>query len=98
MNPESLLSEFVDRGVVRLDRAFSADAAARIRDVVWRYADRKLGLQRADPSSWPAGWLPISWKGLKRDHAFDVVIDNPDVTTAFDTIFGPSGWQRPKPG
>jgi hypothetical protein len=98
MRAESIRSEFANRGVVHLDRAFSANAAARIRDVVWQHAERTLGLKRDDPSSWPRGWLPISWKGIKRNHAFDVLLDNPAVTTAFGVIFGPSGWQPPKPG
>jgi len=69
-----------------------------MRDVVWRYAERKLGLRPGDRSSWPTGWLPISWKGLRRNRAFDVLIDNPPVTGALDAIFGAAGWQRPKPG
>jgi ectoine hydroxylase-related dioxygenase (phytanoyl-CoA dioxygenase family) len=90
--------EFADRGVVRLDRAFSADAAARMRDAVWRYAQRKVGISPDDRTSWPAGWLPVSWKGLKRNHVFDALIDNPSVLTVLDRIFAPTGWQRPKPG
>jgi hypothetical protein len=94
----SLSSEFADRGVVRLDGAFSAVAAARIADIVWGYANRRVGVVRAEPSSWSRGWLPISWKGLKRNRAFDVFLDNPSVVAAFDAIFGPETWTRPKPG
>lgn len=69
-----------------------------MRDVVWGYAERKIGLRRDDRSSWPDGWLPLSWKPLKRNRVFNVLIDNPAVTHALDAIFRPTGWQRPKPG
>ncbi len=98
MDLDAIRSVFVDRGVVRLDAAFSPEAAARIRTAVWRYAERKVGVRPDDPSSWPTGWLGLSWKGLKHNRAFDILVDNGSVTTALDAIFGPSGWQRPKPG
>lgn len=98
MDAEEVRATFADRGVVRLDGAFGPDAAARIHEAVWRYAERKTELRRGDPSTWPDGWLPLSWKGLKRNRVFDVVIDNPAVTGALDAIFAPSGWRRPNPG
>jgi hypothetical protein len=99
MEPDELRAVFVDRGVVRLDGAFSSEAAERIRDVVWRYAETKIGVQRDDTGSWPTdGWLPISWKGLKRKRALNAIVDNSAVTSTLDAIFGASGWQPPKPG
>ena len=98
MDGDVIRSSFVDRGVVRLDGAFSAESAARMRDVVWRHAQRKVGLLPDDPSTWPSGWLPLSWKGLRRNHVFDAFIDNPSVISALDTVYGTGGWQRPKPG
>jgi hypothetical protein len=95
---EAVRSAFADRGVVRLEGAFGRDAAARIRDVVWRYAERRVGLRLDDQSTWPAGWLPLSWKGVKRNRAFDALVDNPSVTAALDGIFGAAGWRRPKSG
>jgi hypothetical protein len=98
MDPEAMQSAFADRGAVRVDGAFSADAAARMREVVWRYAGHKVGLRPDDRSSWPDGWLPISWKGLKRNRAFDALLDNPAVTGALDAIFGAGSWRRPTSG
>jgi hypothetical protein len=99
MDAEAVRATFADRGVVRLDRAFSPEAAARIHDVVWRYAERKAGVSPDDPSSWPDDrHLRISWKGLKRNRAFGVVIENADVRAALDAVFGPDRWQPPKPG
>jgi Phytanoyl-CoA dioxygenase (PhyH) len=99
VEPEQVRAAFVDRGVVRLDGAFSSAAAERIRAVVWRYAEAKIGVRPDDRNSWPSdGWLPISWKSLKRNPAFNVVVDNPSVTTALDAIFGAGRWRRPKRG
>lgn len=98
MDPDALRTTFAERGVVRLDRAFGEDAAARLREVVWRYAERKTGVIVADRSTWPQTRLTLSWKGLKRNRAFDVLLGAPAVTAALDAIFGPAGWQRPKPG
>jgi hypothetical protein len=98
MDADRIRAEFVDRGVVRLDRAFSTDVAARMGDAVWRHAERRAGVKRDDRSSWPDGWLALSWKGLKRNPVFGAIIDNRPVGEALDAIFGPAGWQRPKPG
>ena len=67
-------------------------------DVVWSYAERKVGVRRDDRSTWPADFLPLSWKGVRRNRAFDVAVDNVAVTGALDAIFDVGGWQRPKPG
>lgn len=95
---EDIRSTFTDRGVIRLDQAFSPEIAARMRDVVWRYAERKAGVKPDDQTTWPLDWLPWSWKSLRRNRIFDAVIDNPLVPPALDTIFSATGWQRPKPG
>jgi len=95
---DRIRDDFADRGVVRLDRAFSPDVAARMREAVWRYAERKVGITADDRSTWPTSWLPLSWKGLKRHRVFEALIDNPAVSTALGTIFGANGWQEPKPG
>jgi ectoine hydroxylase-related dioxygenase (phytanoyl-CoA dioxygenase family) len=35
---------------------------------------------------------------LKRNRAFDAIIDNSAVLDALDAVFAPAGWQPPKPG
>ena len=59
---------------------------------------RKAGIRRDDPGSWPDGPLGLNWKGLKRNRAFNVLVDNDAVRTALDAIFGPGQWLQPKPG
>lgn len=93
-----IAAEFETTGVVRLDGAFSADQAGVMRDAVWRYAERKVGLREDDRATWPDGWLAISWKGLKRNRAFDPLTNNTAVTNALDAIFDADGWEPPKPG
>ena len=98
MDVEAVRDAFADRGIVRLDGAFGRDAAAHLRGVVGRYAERRAGVRLDGSSPWPDGRLPLSWKGLKRNPAFGVLLDNPAVRGALDAIFGAAGWQRPKPG
>jgi hypothetical protein len=98
MDAEAVRSQFAERGVVRLDGAFGPDDAARLREVVWRYAERRTGLGPDDRPALPGGRLPLSWKGLKRSRAFDVLIGSAAVAGTLDVIFGAGGWQRPRPG
>ena len=90
---------FEATGVLRLDGALDPVATARIRDAVWSYAGRKIGLRRDDPSTWPpSGRVPISWKGLKRNPAFSAVNEAPPVREALEAVFGRDGWEPPKAG
>src|SRR5690242_19212845 len=99
MESADVRTVFADRGVVRLRGAFSPEAAARIHAVAWRHAERTIGVRPDDRSSWPTnGWLPISWKRIKRQRVFDVMVDNALVPPALDAIFGAGRWQRPKRG
>lgn len=91
-------AEFETTGVVRLEGAFRADQAGAMRAAVWRYAEGKIGVREDDRATWPDGWLPISWKGLKRNRTFDPLTDNAAVVGALDAIFGADGWEPPKPG
>jgi hypothetical protein len=92
------LAAFVDSGIVRLDQAFSLQAANRMRDAVWRYVEPKAGVSPHDRATWPDGWLPVSWKGLRHNPVFDAIIDNPWVPAMLDSIFERTGWKRPNSG
>jgi hypothetical protein len=78
---------FAECGVVRLDGAFAPEAAARMCEVVWGYAERRAGDRVA-----------VSWKGLKRSRAFDGAFRNPAVSGALDAVFGEDGWRPPRSG
>ena len=89
---------FAETGVLRLHGAFDPDQALAMRNAVWGYAERKIGVRPDDPATWPDGWMAISWKGLKRNRAFDPLFQNAAVTDALAAIFGEGGWELPKPG
>lgn len=89
---------FEATGVVRLEAAFTSDEASAMREAVWNHAERKGGLRRDDPSTWPQGWAGFNWKGLRRSSVFDPLTNNSAIRTAFDAIFGVAGWQHPAPG
>jgi hypothetical protein len=89
--------QFETTGVLRLDSAFSAADAALMRDVVWRYVERKMPIPVDDPALLK-GRVPVSFKGLKRHRAFAPLLGNVAVRGALDDIFAPRGWQVPKPG
>lgn len=93
-----LLAQFESAGVVRLVGAFSTSQATAMRDAVWDYAERKIGLRPDDRATWPTGWVPISWKPLKRSATFGPVTNNTPVSSALGAIFGEVGWETPKPG
>ncbi|HET6874921.1 MAG TPA: hypothetical protein VFH70_09095, partial [Acidimicrobiales bacterium] len=95
---EGIAAQFRDTGVVRVSGAFSPSVAEEMRAAVYRYAQGKIGLRLDDPSTWPTGWLPISWKGLRRSPQFDAVSSNDPVRAALDAIFGAGGWRHPRPG
>jgi hypothetical protein len=91
--------QFDATGVVRLDAAFTPEEAAAMRSVAWRYAERKAaGLRIDDPTTWPQGQPPLSWKGLKGNRAFAPLTRNHAVSGALDAIFGVGGWIPPRPG
>jgi hypothetical protein len=58
-------------GVVRLRGAFTADAAAAMRDVVWTELERR-GIRRDDPGTW-VDEAPAHQQPLKSDPAFAAV-------------------------
>jgi hypothetical protein len=66
MDADEIRHRFEETGVIRMDAAFSPDEAVAMRDVIWRYAHRRVGLRFDDSSTWPdSAHVGISWKGLK---------------------------------
>ncbi len=94
----NILREFAETGIVRFHAAFSSTTAEQMTNAVWAYAERKAGICRDDPDSRRDRPLGFSWKGLKRNPAFNHLVDNDAVRTALDALFGPSQWLQPNPG
>lgn len=98
MPEPNIVREFAETGIVRFHAAFPSTASEQMTNAVWAHAERKARIRRDDPASWPDGPLGFSWKGLKRNPAFNHLVDNDAVRTALDALFGPGQWLQPNPG
>jgi ectoine hydroxylase-related dioxygenase (phytanoyl-CoA dioxygenase family) len=86
----SLRAEFEEHGVVRLREVFSEDAAAAMREAVWRAWFDTYGITPEDRSTWSRA---PAWKSLpraKRDPIFRAVLGKQLNSTA-GVLLGP-GW------
>ena len=86
------LSDFETIGYVKV-RAFSADDAAAMEDMVWRQSE-KFGIDRDDPETWEGvrtGGLSTS---LRKTRLFRDTITN-EFLGAVDQLMGDNRWSRP---
>lgn len=86
-------AHFEARGWVRVPRAFTPDAAAAMRDVVWR-ALEKRGMVRDDPSTW-TDEAPAHLQGLKGAPQFGA-IGTPRTLGAITEVLATGTWPRPR--
>ena len=91
--PGPAINHFQTHGWVRIAGAFSADAAAAMRDVVWR-ALAERGIHRDDPATWTEE-RPQHLQHLKSDPAFRAVASDRTLA-AIDEVLGGQPWRRPK--
>jgi ectoine hydroxylase-related dioxygenase (phytanoyl-CoA dioxygenase family) len=89
-----MFDEFVETGIYKIERAFSDDDAARMRDVVWNELSRRYEIERDDPQTWHRH-APTGLKSSKRSKAF-APICSPRVGEVLDALFGADGWVRPE--
>jgi hypothetical protein len=87
-------AEFAATGICKLDGAFSAEDAARMRDVVWGELHRRYGIERDVPSTWDRH-PPTGMKTSKKHRAFAPIL-GPALQGALDDLFGAGAWVRPK--
>jgi hypothetical protein len=81
-------------GVCKIEGAFGANDAARMRDVVWRELHRRYEIDRDAPSTWnnhPATGLKTS----KRSSEFAPIL-GPCLRGVLDDVFGVDQWVKPK--
>jgi ectoine hydroxylase-related dioxygenase (phytanoyl-CoA dioxygenase family) len=90
--------DFAVHGHIALRGAFSRDDAARMSLAIWHHLESNTAIRRDDERTWPTGWLPVSFKKLKRHAAFRSVIEAPDVRAVLDQIFGVDAWTSSKGG
>ena len=87
------LEHFRVHGWMRVPQAFSADEAARMRDVVWAgLAD--AGIRRDAPSTWTIE-RPVKLQKLKDDPAFQAVGSEP-LLAAVEAILETRSYEKPK--
>ena len=86
------MDHFHTHGWVRIEGAFSSQAAAAMRDVVWR-ALAAVGIQRDEPTTWRKE-RPDHLQHLKSDPVFRAV--GSDLTlAAIDEVLAGQAWRRP---
>jgi len=87
------LEQFHEHGWMRLSEAFSSEAAAAMRAVVWHGLSAK-GIERDDPSTWTVE-RPAHLQGLRAHAAFRDVA-SPAVLAAIDAIMEGRPYPAPK--
>ncbi len=85
---------FDPTGILRIESAFSADDAARMRDVMWGELRQRYAIDRDDPSTWN-NHLPTGLKNAKKHRAFGAILGAP-LRAALDEMFGAGEWAEPK--
>ncbi len=92
-HPDQTLEHFRMHGWMRVHQAFSADDAARMRDVVWAGL-AELAIQRDAPSTWTVE-RPVGLQRLKQDPAFRAV-GSERLLAAIGSLFGTAAFEEPK--
>lgn len=87
---DAQLATFHETGLVRLSGVFSEDAAARMRDAVWRDLRHTDGVIPDDPSTWNRPRPLKKLARAKRDPAFQALYGE-QLASLADALLGP-GW------
>jgi hypothetical protein len=85
-------AEFERAGIIKLEGAFSAADAERMRDVMWAELSRRHGMRRDDPATWTTH-NPTGMTTSKTHHAFDPILGLA-LRGALDDLLG--RWAEPK--
>ncbi|MCT9124851.1 phytanoyl-CoA dioxygenase family protein [Cupriavidus gilardii] len=79
------IRDFIERGFVRIDRAFSRALADEARAILWR----DTGCDPDDPSSWTK---PVIRLGMYSQPPFIEAANTPVLRQAFDQLVGAGRW------
>ena len=80
------IEQFVERGFVRLHRAFSRDVASRGREILWK----DTGCDPADRSTWTR---PVVWLWDYDQEPFCQAVNTPLLHAALDQLVGKARWK-----
>lgn len=84
LSPQQI-DQFVTRGFIRIDHAFSPEIAAEARNILWN----DLRLDRNNPATWTK---PVVRLGMYSQDAFVASANTPVLHTAFDQLVGAGKW------
>lgn len=82
------IDHFIQRGFVRINRAFPEDIAEEARAILWR----DMGLDASDPANWTR---PVIRLGHYGQPPFRQAANTPLLHRAFDQLAGPDCWIPP---
>jgi hypothetical protein len=82
----SAIQDFIEKGFVRIDCAFSKELAAQAREILWR----DTGCDPNDPATWTQ---PVIRLGAYAQPPFAEAANTPQLRTAFDQLAGAGRWQ-----
>jgi hypothetical protein len=89
-----LIDEFAATGIAKVEGAFGADSAARMRDVIWRELLYRYEVERDDPATWYRH-APTGLTTAKKSPAFAPICSRA-VGEVLDVLLGAGSWQPPK--
>lgn len=79
------ISDFINKGFIRLDHAFSRETAAEAREILWK----DLGCNPLDRSTWTK---PVVRLGMYSEPPFVDSANTEILKNAFDQLVGPAKW------
>lgn len=79
------VSDFVKKGFLKLEGAFSDELAAQCRDLLWQ----ALPCSPDDPSTWHE---PLVWIGEMAQLPFEQAANTPRLKQAYDQLVGKGHW------
>lgn len=82
------IQDFISRGYVRIDQAFSRSRAEECRNILWK----DTGSDPQDASTWNK---PVVWLGYYSQTPFVLVANTPRLHAAYDQLVGKGQWQPP---
>lgn len=84
LSPQQI-DQFITRGFIRIDHAFSPEIAAEARNILWD----DLGLDRNNPTTWTK---PVVRLGMYSQEPFVASANTPVLHAVFDQLVGAGKW------
>ncbi|HYG15099.1 MAG TPA: phytanoyl-CoA dioxygenase [Bacteroidia bacterium] len=79
------IQQFINNGFICIKNAFSAEDAAKARDILWR----DMGLNPNAPETWTQ---PVVWLGMYPQEPFVKAANTKILHSAFNQLVGPGRW------